>query len=324
MLPIPDYKAQTAPRVTRLLKKRDQTKTADTDASTAGTDDPDFFFPTVAGKVYTFIGRLFYTTGATEDFKFLFAVNGAAATIGTANLQGCMRSVRAPGSSLAETEGAGNQFATNGTVSVNGGTGTGSIFVVGWFQARQSGNVFLRWAQNTSGATPTILRAGSYIEITEVDAQARRGEVESDPWQCVCKMLTETRASDGAVLAKDAELRATLQANRRYAFKATIAYTTGTTPDFKIAVNGPASPVFFAAEVRGVGPAAAYSSAQITSFGSATAFTAASGTGGGVEIWGIVELSQSGDLEIQWAQNTSNAAATAVLAGSTLEILPLP
>lgn len=323
MIIAPDVRPQAGPRIVRLLKKKDQTKVSDTN-NAIGTDDPDFAFPVVAGKAYAFVGRLFYTTGATEDFKFSFGANGAAAASGTANPQSCVRSVRPPGGSTSDGFGEGNQFATNGNVSMGGAAGSGYIYLTGWFTPRMSGMTFLRWAQNTSGATPTILRAGSYIEITEVDAQQKPGEQVMEPWICTCKTVTESRSLDGGTLVKDAELRVRLEANRRYAFRAFIAYVTDPTPDFKIAINAPASPVFLIGEARGITHGNAFNSYQITALASGAAWAAASGTGGGIEIHGLIELSIGGDLEIMWAQNTSNAALTSVLAGSTLEILPLP
>jgi hypothetical protein len=103
-----------------------------------------------------------------------------------------------------------------------------------------------------------------------------------------------------------------------------VFFDTGTpsTGDFKFDLSGPASPTAVRLVRYDMGPSAAVETAvQETSYTSATAILGA-GQGGRLKIEMIVQNgSTAGTLALRWAQNSSNANATTVLAGSSVKYL---
>lgn len=134
----------------------------------------------------------------------------------------------------------------------------------------------------------------------------------------VVKTTTET-VNGSDVLQNDDELFLSVAANTRYRFFGRLLFTSGTTPDFKYAFTYPS------------GATATYTLLGIGAGGSAlTAFHQTESSGGALEggtataclmmgTWFIG--STAGVIRLQWAQNTSNASNTQVLAGSFLELV---
>lgn len=141
-------------------------------------------------------------------------------------------------------------------------------------------------------------------------------------WTMTIKGLNTVR-NNTDVLAADPELKFNMEANRLYRFRFNVYYETGSTPDFKFSLNGPASPdkiVIFRKYVTpntssyaGIGTYTSYS-------GPFTAINGTGGTQGLVFLEGIIENGpNAGDVEFLWAQNTATVADTIVLRGSYVE-----
>lgn len=142
------------------------------------------------------------------------------------------------------------------------------------------------------------------------------------PWTVVTKTTTETRAST-TTLANDAALKFPMLANTKYRFRMYVYFQTGATPDFKFRHSGPASPTLMAVHrtwtqpggtaFSGVAVDSAYSVADVSPSGANTGV-------GRVYLEGIIHNgANAGDFVFQWAQNTSDAGNTSVLAGSSVE-----
>lgn len=130
--------------------------------------------------------------------------------------------------------------------------------------------------------------------------------------------------TNDTTLNDDAFLKFTTSANTQYIFRFNIIANTAATPDFKFALNH-----------TGTTTATRWSTIRSTSAGvypmlGAISSTTANGTAVTVTgtsagdipiiIWGYIQVGASGGtLAFQWAQNTSNAAATTVYEGSFLE-----
>lgn len=136
------------------------------------------------------------------------------------------------------------------------------------------------------------------------------------------KAADQSKASD-ATLADDDTLFFPMLANTKYAFEFKAFFDTAATPDFKFAIDAPASPTILRLIRKHVDPAALTSlvvASEVAEVGS-TALAGGTGTNGGfVEAEGIVHNGvNAGNLAFQWAQNTSNASATIVRAGSYIK-----
>jgi hypothetical protein len=147
------------------------------------------------------------------------------------------------------------------------------------------------------------------------------GRLKRSGWLTKVKS-TETARRSTTTLTADADLKFEMEANVQYQFRAKVYFDSGSTPDFKWRHNGPSSPTLVRINRRSwpCGASAwseavdtAYSSSDIVLDGSAS-------TGGVIEFEGtITNGSTDGAFEFQWAQNTSDASDTKVLAGSYIE-----
>lgn len=144
-------------------------------------------------------------------------------------------------------------------------------------------------------------------------------------WTVVEKTTDETITSD-STLSDDATLKFSVSANTKYRFRFVVFFRSPDTPDFKFALSGPSSPTLLSARMS---YAAAFGAViHSRPFGQYSGLAASltgspSGTeneGGFVIIEGVLHNgANSGTVAFQWAQNTSDASNTTVLAGSYLE-----
>ena len=133
------------------------------------------------------------------------------------------------------------------------------------------------------------------------------------------------------MFADDAELLLPVLANTTYMIQGVIFFTTSATPDFKFQLTGPASPTDVT--VRG----SRYAVEGTSTNGTRGEFVdvalsvprAVVGTNSGSD--GYVDFrmrlengANAGTVVLQWAQNTSDAADTTVLAGSHLNYIRVP
>lgn len=217
---------------------------------------------------------------ADADLGIMFTRSGDAATVGG--------SLGATDNQLVRTDGTGGATAQGSAVSLD-----------------DSGNL-----TGIVGLTATGTVEGGTVTQGGVAV-----------WRTVMKTADETIQSD-TTLGVDATLKVTMLANTKYAIRAKIFFDSGATGDFKWRHSGPASPTLVrlvrvhvvpgGAAYAGVAVDTAYSSADITLNGSASA--------GWVEFDAIIHNgANAGDFEFQWAQNASEAVNTTVRAGSYLD-----
>lgn len=134
------------------------------------TADPDLVIPMSASKIYLVRGMIVYTAAATPDLKYdwSFADNVTASdginTIYSAS-QGPAASTpytiryESKGDSDADQAISGNDTTTFAWLGVH--------FVVS--TNTNANTLTFRWAQNTTNATATTVRAGSYLEYRAIN-----------------------------------------------------------------------------------------------------------------------------------------------------------
>ena len=140
---------------TIVYKTADQSKTNNTTLA----DDTELFFSVTANTQYQFKAEIFFDTGTTPDFKYRHA--GPAAM----DLVRIVRRDSIPGSgSLSYNMDTAFSVSDIALTSLSGTTG-GYISLEGIIHTGVNAGTFsFKWAQNTSSATATTVRAGSYIE----------------------------------------------------------------------------------------------------------------------------------------------------------------
>lgn len=137
-----------------ITKITDETTNTDVTLS----NDAKLLFPVLANTKYWFKFRIHYDTPTAADFKF--DINGP----GTPTLVDYITKVFAPGS-VSPVHTRQTAFAVSIQVLETSGT-RGYIEVDGILHnGANAGNVTFRWAQDTSNASNTTVRAGSRVEF---------------------------------------------------------------------------------------------------------------------------------------------------------------
>lgn len=166
----------------------------------------------------------------------------------------------------------------------------------------------------------TYLASNSNVGTKTLHASDIDADAVSAPsgWTTVTKTATET-VTASMVLQNDDALKFAMLANTTYRFRATLhATSTSTAPDIRVSINGPAAATLIAWGAHQLTNLAAGVSSN--AYGATLAAQITSTAPAIVVIEGTIQNgANAGDLQVQWAQNTSDAAATNVLKGSYLE-----
>lgn len=139
-------------------------------------------------------------------------------------------------------------------------------------------------------------------------------------WETTTKNAHESRTAT-TILADDDSLAVQVMGGQRYVLRGVIFFDTTAAADFKWALAVPSGSTVRIAS-RAIAPSAtALSNIQVqTSAGVANAILSGGTTGGVLWIDATVLAGADGLVSVQWAQNTSDAGATTVRAGSYLEL----
>lgn len=125
-------------------------------------NDNDLIVPITADVPTLFKAVIYYTSNATPDFKHDFALS-------TGTVTQAWRQHIGLGPTTAVIQAS--QVADLSTTIINAGAG-GSALVVrieGYVHGSATANMIFRWAQNTSDASDTVVKAGSYIAYRALD-----------------------------------------------------------------------------------------------------------------------------------------------------------
>jgi hypothetical protein len=128
-------------------------KSADTDRSstTTTTADPDLVAAVAANRNYNFQAMLFFTGDAANDAKIAFDIPSGSVIAYSINGE-----VITSGADSSALPLSGTSWPSNAE----------AFLVVGTLDVDSTpGNLSLKWAQNSSGATATTLRTGSYLDV---------------------------------------------------------------------------------------------------------------------------------------------------------------
>lgn len=125
-------------------------------------DDAELLFTVLANTNYAFKFHIFYDTPAAADFKYNLANNGATITL----VRIRKKSIN-PGTSAYVITAAQTVFGTSTSIATASAT-PGEIEISGIVQVGASGGIIsFQWSQNTSTASATTVRAGSFLEFSK-------------------------------------------------------------------------------------------------------------------------------------------------------------
>lgn len=142
-----------------VIKPADESITS----STTLQNDDDLFFSVAASASYALDGYLL-TSGATTgtgDLKIDWTVPAST------TMKYTSFGVTTTGPAV-QYEATANLSSTARSIGTNGSADMGVNLRAVIITSTTAGTVQLRWAQNTSIATATILRAGSWLRLTRI------------------------------------------------------------------------------------------------------------------------------------------------------------
>jgi len=120
-------------------------------------DDSALTFSMAANTNYAVRLIVFFDTGASEDFQF-------ALTGPTSPTYVRVRRRHFPPGSTTATNGMDTTVTPATSITGTGTTGGFIEMDVAWQNGANAGTFAFQWAQNSSGATASVVRAGSYLE----------------------------------------------------------------------------------------------------------------------------------------------------------------
>lgn len=186
----------------------------------------------------------------------------------------------------------------------------------------------------SDGSTP-FSAAVVGVDPSSDDELATRGSVAAQivaalagigasSWTTTKKIADETRVSTTA-LVNDAALTSVLLANSSYVIRGEVFYDCNATPDFKYGLAFTVAPTRIrASRSQVIAGATAFSGIAVDATVPTNVPLAGTGTSGWVQFSCVVSIGAlPSTVSFQWAQNTSSALATTVLAGSYLEVCKL-
>jgi hypothetical protein len=169
---------------------------------------------------------------------------------------------------------------------------------------------------SVTGITDLAIADGGTGASSAAAARANLGIV--DP---VVKTANTTRTAT-TTLTADPDLAVALLANTKYRIRGHVPYTTVAAADFKFQFSGPASPTLVNITRRANAPGSAATAALFTddAFAVSASVTGTVDGAGSVSFEGVIHVgANAGNLTFDWAQVTSDAGDTIVLAGSYIE-----
>jgi hypothetical protein len=139
-----------------VFKTADQAKASD---ATLGDDDA-LSFGVLANAKYAFRAVVFYSTAATPDFKYTLTGPSSPTLV--------RFHAREIEFGVARTDNEQTSFGNSRSVA-SGAATEGKIEIEGILHnGANAGAVTFQWAQATSNASATTVRAGSFIEYAQV------------------------------------------------------------------------------------------------------------------------------------------------------------
>jgi hypothetical protein len=194
-----------------------------------------------------------------------------------------------------------------------------------------SASVTLQIQQGTSGSINTVVQTTATLNATLIQGTPSVPN-SANPWQTLTEVealianaYTSVRnasafaVTSNATLANVTGLSVNLAASTVYSFEAWLLTTATSGGGVQAAIGGTATATSI--EYEGIMTSAAALVDQNRASALATAVcSSATTTGGTIRITGTIVVNAAGTLTVQFAQNTSNAGASTVLAGSWFRV----
>jgi hypothetical protein len=177
---------------------------------------------------------------------------------------------------------------------------------------------------STASGTVTNLAVGSNGTVLTADSTAATGVAWATP-AAGATIKSVRKSSDQTVtssttLVNDSQLKFAVEASTTYVFQAWLyTYAADGTPDIKVTFTSPAGSTLFWSSSQVIYNAAAATTLTVVAPGGTTGDLFVDSNLRAIQLYGtILNSTTAGDVQLQWAQNTSSANGTSVKAGSSI------
>lgn len=165
----------------------------------------------------------------------------------------------------------------------------------------------------------SITDSGGYFTGTDVEAALQElGAASGGGGMSLIVKDADETVNSNTTVQDDDDLLFSVAANEKWQFEGVLFVTSAATPDFKMTFSGPSGAVGAYGLLLNDGASAA--AEDTASLATDSTVTIAGTSPVIIRFWGaIANGANTGSLKLQWAQDTSDAANTTVLAGSYIK-----
>lgn len=176
----------------------------------------------------------------------------------------------------------------------------------------------------TAADTPARLAVGTNGQVLTADSTAGTGlawtTLTSGATVKSVRKSSDQTVTSSTTLVNDSQLKFAAAANETYIFQAWLyTYAADGTPDIKVTFTSPAGSTLFWSSSQVIFNAAAATTLTVVAPGGTTGDLFVDSNLRAIQLYGtVLNGSTAGDIQLQWAQNTSSANGTSVKAGSSI------
>ena len=176
----------------------------------------------------------------------------------------------------------------------------------------------------TAADTPARLAVGTNGQVLTADSTAGTGlawtTLTSGATVKSVRKSSDQTVTSSTTLVNDSQLKFAVAANETYIFQAWLyTYAADGTPDIKVTFTGPAGSTVLWSSSQVIFNAGGSTTLTVVAAGATTADLFVDSNLRAIQLYGtILNSSTAGDLQFQFAQNTSSANGTSVKAGSSI------
>ena len=248
-------------------------------AAITSPQEGQFAFTKDTNSTWFYDGAAWVASGATGDVTGVTAGTGITVTDPT-------------GPVPTVTNAMATAITTAGDLIKGTGSGTFNRLGIG-----STGQVLTVAAGAPSWATPT-----TYATVSSVRKSA------------------DQTVTSSTTLVNDSQLKFAVAANETWIFQAWLyTYAADGTPDIKVTFTGPSGSTVFWSSSQVIFNAAAATTLTVVAPGATTGDLFVDSNLRAIQLYGtILNGGTAGDVQLQWAQNTSSANGTSVKAGSSI------